>query len=243
MRDPRHPIPSPKQDPDYWTRPSPPPAPWTLADPVEDPSRYDPTRLLRPRRGDNLGIDRRNTPRVRGEFDPAPADQLISSNHRRLDAVLGLRTTQGFAVVRGLTMAQSGILIHLLDLLDPELDQPLRVRGQRVLAGLAPLLGAPDRPGRITASSPLATVGTCLLAKRVVADIAAWASPDNASEPTSRAPSTRALTVGVVVPPSAHNPMSIVEGELVALNDPNPQVLAVSMTAQSLARLERLVFG
>lgn len=261
MRDPRAPIPSPTHDRGYWDRTSPPPnqPPSTQSG---HPTRaieasYDPTRLLRHRPGDLHGLDRRGGPRRRGEVDGDPSQALISAGHRRLDAILGLRTRQGWAIVRTLSVAPNGVLLHHVDLLDPELDAPHRLRGQQVLRALAPLMGAPRRQGRHPRpSSPLATVGTCVLSRRVVADVAAWATP-NVPNPTvsSRRPDRRELRVSLVIPPAGQagypspyaspvrggQPVTVVEGDLVPLNDPNPQVLGVSLTPARVRELELLL--
>lgn len=248
MRDPRAPIPSPTRDRDYWTRATPPPTSPTASGATPEDTNYDPTRLLRPRQGDTHGLDRRGGPRRRGELESDESQKLVNATHRRLDAILGLRTTQGWAVVRTLSIAPAGVLLHHLDLLDPHLDAAMRLRGRRVLTALAPLLGSPDRPKRPAPSSPLATVGTCVLSRRVVADVAAWATPTKGTGAalSSQRPSSRALRVGLVIPPpvtTGGRRFSLVEGELVPLNDPNPQVLAVALPPKRIEQLEFLLRG
>jgi hypothetical protein len=166
---------------------------------------------------------------------------------------LGLRTSQGWAIVRTLSLAPQGVLLHHLDLLDPELDAPQRQRGRQVLTALAPLMGAPGRPSRATRprpSSPLATVGTCVLSRRVVADLSSWSNPSPTAVKapvTSRRPTRRELSVSIVIPPPANSqlragqPVAVVEGELVSLNDPNPQVLAVALTPPRVRQLELIL--
>lgn len=247
MRDPRSPIPSPARDREYWDRGCPPPI--ADASASDRPSSYDPTRLLRPRRADALGLDRRDGPRERGTVRTLSGQGLVSASHRRVTAVLGLRTVQGWAIARTLSLAPNGVLLHHLDLLDAELDAPIRDLGRRALSALAPLLGAPLRPGRPQPSSPLATVGTCILARRVVADLAAWATPRETGPVSGNRPSNRGLTVGLVIPPLTRGPtaassrqrVALVEGELVPLNDPDPQVLGVCLNPSRLRQLEFLL--
>jgi hypothetical protein len=231
MRDPRAPIPSPPARPDFWRRDA---APAAAANPSVAPARdFDPTRLLAPR-GDLRGIDRRE--HVRGgptASASTPAGRLVAASHRRLDAVVGLRTAQGFALVRTLSLAPTGVLVHLLDLLDPDLDPPLRRRGREVLALLAPSLG-----------TPLATVGTCLLAPRVVADLAAWVAARREGTSTERGTPDASLRVGLVIPPRSRGPCPdprrwvVVDGELSPLVDPDPRVLGVSLSPVRRRQLE-----
>ena len=124
-------------------------------------------------------------------------------------------------------------------LLDPELRREHRARGQALLRRLAPVLGAPLRPGAVHApGSPLATVGGCLLAPRVVADLSCFASQPVGRRGTSqRRPA--ALTVTLLLPSPDHAEMLCVEGELVPMTDPQPKVLAVALSSRALARLEQ----
>ena len=255
MRDPLAPIPSPARDPGFWhgtTTPRATRLPQHLRHgDAED--EYSPLRLLERNQGDTHGLDRRGR---RRESTPAPTaghgtDRLLSAAHRPLDLVLGLSTSHGWALVRTLSRAPAGVLLHLLDLLAPDLAPETRAQGQAVLRRLAPLLGAPLRPGSVHApGSPLATVGGCLLAPRVVADLSSWASQPIARRGTSqrRPPS---LTVTLLCPhgdarpgaPATLHGITCVEGELVPMTDPQPQVLAVALTARALTQLERSLPG
>jgi hypothetical protein len=131
------------------------------------------------------------------------------------------------------------LLLHLLDLLDPGLAPDLRARGQAVLRQLGPVLGAPLRPNVRQPGSPLAMVGGCLLAPRVVADLSSFASQPVGRRGTSqRAPA--ALTVSLLIPDAGHPPgITCIEAELVPMTDPQPQVLAVALSPRALARLEQ----
>jgi hypothetical protein len=256
MRDPLAPIPSPARDPGFWQATTTPratrlPPPFRPADADAGDDEYSPLRLLGRNQGDTHGLDRRARRRpaaqVRADDDHGSA-RLLSASHRPLDLVLGLSTSHGWALVRSLSSAPAGLLLHLLDLLAPDVPAELRARGQAVLRRLAPLLGAPLRPGAVhEPGSPLATVGGCLLAPRVVADLSSWASQPVGRRGTSqRRPA--ALTVTLLLPTggapaagrvrAAMQGITCVEGELVPMTDPQPQVLAVALSARALGRLE-----
>ncbi|MBA3545763.1 MAG: hypothetical protein H0T76_04700, partial [Nannocystis sp.] len=177
MRDPLAPIPSPARDPGFWQNTTAPRAtrlPSHLRRSTTD-DEYSPMRLLGRDQGDTHGLDRRaqrrpsmQTPATTHEHG---TERLLSAAHRRIDLVLGLSTSHGWALVRTLSVAPAGLLLHLLDLVDPALGPEHRAAGQLVLRRLAPMLGAPLRAGSVhEPGSPLATVGGCLLAPRVVAD-------------------------------------------------------------------------
>lgn len=250
MRDPLAPIPSPARDPGYWRALSTPhgtrlpPAYRPETDAAEE---YSPLRLLERNQGDTHGLDRRHRPRMPMR-DGIPGDdhgtgRLLSAAHRRVHAVLGLSTTHGWALVRTLSLAPAGVLLHLLDLLGPETLPEHRAEGQAALSRLAPLLGAPLRPQAVhAAGSPLATVGGCLLAPRVVADLSSWASQPVGRRGTSqRRPA--ALTVLLMIPTRGRDGggrIARIEGELVPMTDPQPQVLAVALTPRALAELEQV---
>ena len=255
MRDPLAPIPSPARDPGFWHATTTPRAtrlPTHLRGeaPIDE---YSPLRLLERNQGDTHGLDRRSRSRA-SLSPPVTQDQdqdhgsarLLSGAHRRVDLVLGLSTSHGWALVRTLSGAPAGLLLHLLDLLDPALPPGLRTRGQGVLRRLAPGLGAPLRPTVREPGSPLAMVGGCLLAPRVVADLSSFASQPVGRRGTSqRAPAT--LTVSLLIPgDAAQLPASggllhgihCIEAELVPMTDPQPQVLAVALSPRALAQLE-----
>jgi hypothetical protein len=220
MRDPLAPIPSPARDPGFWQTTSAPRAtrlPSHLRPGAHD-DEYAPMRLLGRDQGDTHGLDRRAQRRP-SMHAPAPGeehgtDRLLSAAHRRLDLVLGLSTRHGWAIVRTLSMAPAGLLL---------------------LRRLAPMLGAPLRATTVhEPGSPLATVGGCLLAPRVVADLSCWASKPVARRGTStRRPATLTVTLLQLTG------MPGIEGELVPMTDPQPQVLAVALTPAALAQLER----
>jgi hypothetical protein len=241
MRDPLAPIPSPARDPGFWRSTTAPRAtrlPSHLRpDPGDD--EYAPMRLLGRDQGDTHGLDRRGQrrPSMHAPGQAHGTDRLLSAAHRRLDLVLGLSTSHGWAIVRTLSVAPAGLLLHLLDLLDPGLRPEHRARGQLVLRRLAPVLGAPLRASAVhEPGSPLATVGGCLLAPRVVADLSSWASKPVARRGTS---TRRPASLTVTLLDAADSGMHGIEGELAPMTDPQPQVLAVALGAAALARLER----
>lgn len=249
MRDPLAPIPSPARDPDWWRAVRSPRG--TRLPPAFRPEpdvadEYSPLRLLERNQGDTHGLDRRHRPRqtMQGAIpgDDHGTGRLLSAAHRRVHAVLGLSTTHGWALVRALTIAPAGVLLHLLDPLAETTTPAHRAEGRAVLARLAPWLGAPLRPGAVHApGSPLATVGGCLLAPRVVADLSSWASQPVGRRGTSqRRPA--ALTVMLMIP-RADGRITRIEGELVPMTDPQPQVLAVALTPRALAELEQVALA
>ncbi len=247
MRDPLAPIPSPGSDPGFWhgtTTPRATRLPAAMRPPEldADADEYSPLRLLERNQGDTHGLDRRFV--ARRDLHSQGSDEhgcgrLLSAAHRPHDAILGLSTSHGWALVRTLSFAPAGILLHLLDLLSPELRPDHRDRGQALLRRLAPVLGAPLRPGAVHApGSPLATVGGCLLAPRVVADLSCFASQPVGRRGTSqRRPA--ALTVTLLLPTADPADLICVEGELVPMTDPQPKVLAVALSSRALARLEQ----
>jgi hypothetical protein len=240
MRDPLAPIPSPTVSPTFWETALLPRGTRVGGDePVEE---FSPLRLLQRDQGDTHGLDRRSRRRVGGQR-PAPDDhgsaRLLSTVHTMRRNLLGLSTAHGWALVHTLTVAPTGILVHLLDLLNPALNPELRAQGRSLLARLAPLLNAPLRPrGTHSAGSPLATVGGCLLAPRVVADLSSWASQPSARRGATRA-GHGAFAVTLLVPSARGSGVVRIEGELVPMTDPQPQVLAVALSPRALAQLGR----
>ncbi len=253
MRDPLAPLPSPACDPGFWrttTTPRatrlPPPLRDALADATEE---FSPLRLLGRDCGDTHGIDRRvasrkNIPEsTEGRAVTAPGHgtgRVLSASHRRFDQVLGLSTCHGWALVRTLSRAPAGLLLHHLDLLDPRLPAGLRARGQALLRRLLPRLGAPLRPTAVhAAGSPLEIVGGCLLAARVVADLSAFASqPVPRRGISKQRPAT--LTVSLLAAVAGEDAALVaVEAELVPMTDPQSHILAAALSPRAMAELER----
>lgn len=261
MRDPRGPIPSP-HDPSagaaaFWERPAPPPlAPDNVGERSPGKDEFDPTRLLHGGHADTAGVDRRARPRDARSSLPT-AHGIMATQHKKVDAVLALCASSGWVLVRTLSLAQNGILLHLLDLLDPDLEPAERLRGRTMLLRLAPVLGAPLRPRHLeaaarsahpseTGGSLLATVGHCLLARRLIADLSCWSSRTGGRRSSRVAPSSP-LAVSLLVPGKSQAPparaagragMTTIPGELLPLTDPQPLVLAVGLTAAAAAQLD-----
>ncbi|MFY0531379.1 hypothetical protein [Nannocystis pusilla] len=241
MRDPLAPIPSPTVSPNFWDTALLPRGTRVGGDePVEE---FSPLRLLQRDQGDTHGLDRRSRRRGSGQAQDAQehgSARLISSVHTVRRALLGLSTAHGWALVHTLTVAPTGLLVHLLDLLKPGLNPELRDQGRNLLARIAPLLGAPLRPRAIhRPGSPLATIGGCLLAPRVVADLSSWASQPSARRGTTRA-GHGAFAVTLLAPAvDPRDGVISIEGELVPMTDPQPQVLAVALSPRALAELGR----
>lgn len=268
MRDPLAPIPSPARDPGFWQTTTTPRAtrlPAHLRAGDGDLDEYSPMRLLERNQGDTHGLDRRGQRRQSSQpiaHEGHGTARLLSAAHRAVDVVLGLSTSHGWALVRTMTIAPAGVLLHLLDLVSPGTSPEHRVQGQAVLRRLAPLLGAPLRPGSVhEPGSPLALVGGCLLAPRVVADLSSYASQPVGrrgtsqrrpasltvtlllpqSQPASLAAAARPNPRGDSRPAAAMQGLTCVEGELVPMTDPQPQVLAVALSPRALAQLELAV--
>src|SRR5690606_33913880 len=123
--------------------------------------------------------------------------------------------------------------------LDPDLDAEER-RVARVMFGrLATALGASTPTGEAV-GSPLAAIGGCLLAPRVVADLSSWANargPRRSRNPR-RLPVTLVMTSPVPVRgesalrfvPGFAPDLVRIPGEIVPLSDPHPRVLGVALT-------------
>jgi hypothetical protein len=257
MRDPRGPIPSPHHQgaraAAFWEKPAPPPL--VRDDAAEEGTgvnEYDPTRLLHGSHADAAGIDRRTRPRDGGSSHTVHG--IAATQHKRLDAVLALSATSGWVLVRTLSLAPNGVLLHLLDLLDPDLEPFERTHGRAMLLRLAPVLGAPLRPRHLeaaasghpseTGGSMLATVGQCVLARRLIADLSCWSSRTQGLR-SSRAAPTSPLAVSLLVPGRARSGprtgragLTTIPGELLPLTDPKPQVLAVGLVNAAAAQLE-----
>jgi hypothetical protein len=245
MRDPVAPIPSPAAPQDrahrFWRQAGPPPrAPRSEAS-------YDPLRLLPVSEEDPGMIDRRR--RRRSVESGSTLEQALSGlaapGHEPVSAVVGLCTRNGWALVHTLSLAPGGVLLELLDLLNPRLGARPRQRGRDALAHLAPHLGPPTRSSR--PASLLAMVGGCLLSRRMVEDLSAWVHARRRPAASSRGPATHATSVTLAVPlasspggPRSH-PTSVVRipGVLVPLTDPQPHVLAVSLSDTGRGELRR----
>jgi len=250
MRDPLAPLPSPAQDPSYWECTVAPRT--TLAEYPADPNgdlrvidevpAFEPMRLLGRNLGDVHGIDRRSR-RRHGLAKDAPDEhggrRLISAGQRSLRLVLGLSSAHGWSLVHTITLSSTGVLLHLLDLMRPDLDAEIKALGRAALRQLAPILEAPLRNRAVHGpGSPLATISGCLLAPRVIADLSAWASSPSGRRGSSSGPSSaHAITL---LMPSPEGPARI-EGELVPMNDPRPEVLAISLSERGVAALRTMM--
>jgi hypothetical protein len=234
MRDPVAPIPSPfvvtERARGFWSVGRPPPPPHR-----DEPPSYDPTRLL-VERGDVLGIDRRAGPRASN--DATPGSAVTAARHVDVRAYFGLQTPGGWALVRGLCMSPRGVLVHLFDPCDPELDaDEIGVAGT-VFRRLAPVLDRHATAGR-PAGSPLAAVGGCVLAPRVVADLSRWA---NGRATRRSCGGRRAIDATLVLPlreSSGDGAFERIPGEIVPLNDPHPDVLGIALDSDAVRRFAR----
>ncbi|MBK8263963.1 MAG: hypothetical protein IPK80_21835 [Nannocystis sp.] len=247
MRDPLAPIPAPAADPAFWecthtpriTRPS---LPIKSEAAAERGLDYQPLRLLRRNEGDTHGLDRRS--QRRHALTGAPRighgeAQILSAAHAPLDRIFGLTTAHGWALVRTISLAPAGLLVHHLDLLDPHLAPPRRRAARAALRALSSALTAGLHPRALhQPSSPLALVGGCLLAARVIADLSTWASLPSARRGCAGAPS-EVDEVALLCPQG--DGIARIDGELVPMTDPQPQVLAIALTPAARAALLALV--
>lgn len=238
MRDPVAPIPSPFAASDtargFWHAAHRPPAPRAADDP--NASTYDPTRILNGR-GDMLGIDRRGVPRRRD--DASVGSPITAARHVDVRAFFGLQTLSGWAFVRSMCMSPGGVLVQLFDPRDRDLDPDERRIARTIFGRLAARLGPHVRSGH--QSSPLAAVGGCVLAPRVVADLSRWAN-GRVARRSSHA-GRRTLFATLVIPtgtpravPGARSAIVRIPGEIVPLNDPRPDVLGVALGTDALDR-------
>ncbi len=233
-------------------------------------ARFDPLRLLRRNAGDTHGLDRRTRRRSHVQArtgscaEPRGSAQLLSAGHRDLDLTLGLASAHGWALVRVLSAAPTGLLLHHLDVLDPSLGQGHRERGRTLLRKLATVFADVTRPTAVhPPGSLLGTIGGCLLAGRVMADLSSWASLPIARRGASEGASgshtvtllalERDLDLDRVTDDDEHDVdleraarecamprypgLLRFEGELVPMTDPQPAVVAVALAPAVLPLL------
>lgn len=254
MRDPVRPIPSPaaalRGDPRarrFWQGEP------DLA-PLQRAGQFDPIDLLPGPARDLRGLDRRTRARADG-LDGRPstteapsvdgARQLVAATHEPLDAVLGL-VCRGpdrghWSLVRTISLSPQGVLVRLLDLMDPRAEPHDIARGREVMARLIPILGRPgsrrsDRNGPSRGASPLATVGSCVLAPRMVAALS-----QGANRPSAGGPAPAVELIAPCGPPSGpfarRRTVARIPGELSALTDPNPRVLGLALRPSARTQL------
>ena len=222
MRDPLGPIPSPAASTPHAERfwhPTilPPPPPGTAPDP--GPAET----------GDVLGIDRRQGPR---HGDAPLGSAATALDHDPVTPrMLGLRSRYGWSLCRGLAICPTGLLVRGVDLLDPHQGPDDADEARATLKTLAPALGATRRGGT---RSFLGLVCGCVLAPRLLEDLAEWGSGLGARRKPTPIPVT------LLIP----RPDEIaVEGVLAPLNDPQPDVLGIALDKDAVAsvraRLQR----
>jgi hypothetical protein len=158
------------------------------------------------------GIDRRQAERAAALDDSDHRqDRIVDTHEPVVEMILGLQSRRGWTLCRPLTLCRAGLLVRRADLLDPR------------VADVVPLL-APRR-------SLLGLVSGCLLAPRLLEDLAHWGSHRRpAAVPvTLIVPSTRAR--------SGDPPALTVAGTLAPLTDPSRDVLAIALAPDEHARL------
>ncbi len=233
-------------------------------------ARFDPLRLLRRNAGDTHGLDRRTRrrshvqARKQSATDFRASTHLLSSGHHPLDLTLGLASAHGCALVRVLSAAPTGLLLHHLDVLDPALGQRHRDRGRTLLRKLATVFADVTRPTAVhPPGSLLGTIGGCLLAGRVMADLSSWASLPIASRGASEGASGSHTVTLLALEADLEREQQLAdaasdddlehaarecamprypgllrfEGELVPMTDPQPAVVAVALAPAVLSLL------
>ncbi len=200
-----------------------PPLPGSAASEPLVPTGRGSTRWL----GDvPMGLDRRGGRRGATQ---APADRFTAATHRPLPLVFGLRTGLAHALLKGLSFSPRGVLLHLLDILDPDLDAHERL-GALGLLQLSRAVGT-------RASSPLGLLTACMEARAHVADLSRRAT--RATWPSS----TVDLVVLLRLCPGGAEAIAPIHlrGVLATLADPRPAVLAVALAETALAQVEALL--
>lgn len=201
-----------------------------VAPAVEDDAGPRPTWL-----GDApLGLDRRGGPRDATE---AQVDRFTARSHRPLPLVFGLRTGHAHALLKGLSFSPRGVLLHLLDILDPELDAHERL-GALGLTQLARAVGSRGH-------SPLGLLTACMEARSHVADLSRRANATaNVAAARGSWPSCTVELVALLRlghdRAEALAPLRV-RGVLAPLADPSPAVLAVALPETALAQVEALL--
>ena len=203
MRDPIGPIPSPAAPTPHALRFW---KPGSLPPPLPSAFETDPPPT---------GIDRRQSERAAALDDSdRRQDRVVDTHEPVVGMILGLQSRRGWTVCRPLTICRAGLLVCRADLLDPR------------VADLVPLLAPLG-----TTRSLLGLVSGCLLAPRLLEDLAHWGS--------HRRPA--AVPVTLLVPPtragSGDPPALTVAGTLAPLTDPSRDVLAIALSPDEHARL------
>lgn len=151
--------------------------------------------------------------------------------------LLGLLTRHGWALVKVLSLAPSGLLLHLVELTAPGLSSRERSDGRAVLKHVVKHMTARLHDTTHPPGSMLATVGGCLLSERVLADLSAWASHPEAYHGGQRHRVELFFAPTAPVSPSA-DPLRLV-GQLVPMKDPQPKVVAVGLDPEAHAEVAR----
>lgn len=173
---------------------------------------------------DRVALDRRAGPR--GDDRPLSIDRFTAATHRPLPLLLGLGAMGRWAIVKGLSLAPGGVLVHLVDTTDPELDPRDRI-APAVWMRLARCAEAHRVP------SPLWLSSSCVQAPTFVAELA-------------RRATTPGLATTVELVPLAWRdrseppPALRCSGVLAPLCDPRPQVLGIALRDADLAELGAL---
>ncbi|HWB81751.1 MAG TPA: hypothetical protein VG755_42605 [Nannocystaceae bacterium] len=177
-----------------------------------------------PHAPDRVALDRRAGPR--GDDRPVAIDRFTAATHRPLPLLFGLGAMGRWAIVKGLSLAPGGVLVHLLDTTDPELDVRDRIPPS-VWMRLARCADAQRVP------SPLWLSTSCVQAPMLVAEL-------------SRRASTQGMATMVELVPLAWRdrseppPALRCSGVLAPLCDPRPQVLGIALGDAARAGLAAL---
>lgn len=210
------------------SEPGPPPVP-TPRVVVATPPPREPAATLR-LAPEGLALDRRGGPR-HGDRPPL-VDRFTAATHRPLPLVLGLGVHGRWALVKGLSIGPAGVLVHLLDTTDPELDPR-----DRVASSVWMRLARCADPQRVP--SPLWLSSCCVQAPALVAELSRRAALRGHVE----TPQVVLVPLGWhgSAPARPDPAMPQLVGTLAPLADPRPQVLGIALADAELATLRTLL--
>lgn len=217
MRNPLEPIPSPACESAFWTKFA---LPYYLNSPLQRNENES----------SHSGLERRQKARMQTESPDHFYNNLRNlhngNHHVPFERILAIQSTLGWALVRSFSRSPTGLLVRFVDLSAPGLSLSHRNQCFFLLRSTAPY------SLRNQKGSLLATVGAWILAKRVIADL---------SEQVSCRMEDSSLSL--FCPPLASSTTANedeilqLQAKLMPLLDPNPQVLALSLSPTALCRL------
>lgn len=173
---------------------------------------------------ERVALDRRAGPR--GDDRPLAIDRFTAATHRPLPLLLGIGAMGRWAIVKGLSLAPGGVLVHLVDTTDPQLDPR-----DRIAPSVWMRLARCANPQRVP--SPLWLSTSCVQAPSFVGELARRASMSPST--------TRVELVPLAWRDRSDPPPTLrMSGVLAPLCDPRPQVLGIALADADLAELAAL---